>query len=550
MTRHERNGHDRQRDAALGAALDATRQAMHRANGRHYAEAMPPHDIEAEINVLGSILINPDGIARVAEWLTPHHFYRTTHHVIYQAMLALHRRGDPPSLVPLLAELHSSGKLADAGGQAEVSALGTTVENWQSLEVYARIVVDRATRRALDSMSQHVTEAAHSPAPAAEAVAKARTWLDAIEEDPAAQSADTAAQASRRGLRLMSVQEVLHQPRPEPLMSGIYSLNSTGLVYAPPGIGKTVFVLDQLAHVALGWAWNGHAVTGGHGVYICAEGFTFLPERLRALMLKLGTDDIPRLHILPARIQLLDPRTVASVLAAFRASLPSSEPIVWIVIDTVSQTADGASENDASDMAKYIGALEEIREQTGAFVSAIHHTGKDTARGARGSSAFLGNFDTVIELTDEGEDAGAKVATVHCRKQRGGWKEFPAFSFRVASRALDENADETGPVIELLDTPLASRDDARREPVMPKQTRRVWSAFASILKEYEDTGTGVFWSTWEKQCIARGIPKSTFQDGVRRLKQLGLVEQPDTTQAWYPTASGDELLSTPTTPIL
>ncbi len=123
-----------------------------------------------------------------------------------------------------------------------------------------------------------------------------------------------------------------------------------------------------MGHVALDRGWEGHKVKGGHVVYVCAEGQAFLPERLQALMLKLGVTEIPRLHILPVRVQLLEPRTVAGLIATFTAELP--EPPVWVAFDTVSQTANGADENDANDMRDYVNAMDRIREATGAFVDA------------------------------------------------------------------------------------------------------------------------------------------------------------------------------------
>src|SRR5260221_13569927 len=201
---------------------------------------------------------------------------------------------------------------------------------------------------------------------------------------------------------------------------------STGIKFSPPGVGKTALLLDQMAHVALDRAWEGHAVHGGHVVYIAAEGQAFLPERLEALLLKLDVADIPRLHILPVRIQLLEPRTVPGLLATFTKELCT--PPVWVAFDTVSQTAAGADENDANDMRDYINAMDRIRVATGAFVDAIHHTGKDGSRGARGSSALHGNLDTVIQISDTDG-----IAVMRCEKQRGGSAPFKPFSYRVTS---------------------------------------------------------------------------------------------------------------------
>ena len=53
-------------------------------------ERIPPHNIEAEQSVLGSLLIDPDAVIKIATFLQPEDFYRETHQMIYAAILGLH----------------------------------------------------------------------------------------------------------------------------------------------------------------------------------------------------------------------------------------------------------------------------------------------------------------------------------------------------------------------------------------------------------------------------------------------------------------------------
>ncbi len=219
---------------------------------------------------------------------------------------------------------------------------------------------------------------------------------------------------------------------------------------------------------------------------------------------------------------------MAHLLKTCAAELP--EPPVWIAFDTVSQTANGARENDADAMGPYLAAMERIRESTHAFVHAIHHTGKDESRGARGSSVFLGNCDTVTFITKVDGTCLWK-----CEKQRGGWVEFRPFAFKVESMALDDYADHTGPYIEACEAP----ENAAEQPkTPPPQVQAVYDVFRALHDEYKSHSErpgGVFFGTWEKRCEERGISQSTFRNARKRLMQeFNLVWQPEEKGPYYP----------------
>jgi hypothetical protein len=338
----------------------------------------------------------------------------------------------------LIEDLSEHGELEAAGGPEMIYGLGGRVppsEASHYAELVARCVPARGAAMAWAELEAAFRSRAAQADPVG-FVEHARTVLN----EYAADAPGTAP------YHLLSIADVLNQPRPDPLIEDFYSLNSTGIKYAPGGVGKTVLLLDQMAHVALGRAWEGHAVHAGHVVYVCAEGQAFLPERLQALLLKLGVREIPRLHILPVRLQLLEARTVAGLIATFAHELP--EQPVWVAFDTVSRTSGGADEDNASDMRDYLDAMDRIRDATGAFVDAIHHSGKDESRGARGSSVLRDNPDTVILLSQTDGTTMMK-----CDKQRGGSAHFAPFAFRVKALALDEDGRRTGPVLEACDTP-------------------------------------------------------------------------------------------------
>ena len=112
-------------------------------------ERLPPHNIEAEQAVLGSLLIDRDAIIRVASFLKPDDFYRGSHALIYQAILDLYNRRVPADFVTVVDELERNGRLDDIGGVSYLTELLSAVPSAVHVEYYGRIVERTATLRRL-----------------------------------------------------------------------------------------------------------------------------------------------------------------------------------------------------------------------------------------------------------------------------------------------------------------------------------------------------------------------------------------------------------------
>ncbi len=114
-----------------------------------------PQNIEAEEAVLGSLLIDPDAIIRVATFLQPADFYVQRHGLVYQAIFDLHERREPADLVTLTDELERRGQLAEIGGPAFLTGLINATPTSIHVEYYARIVERTAVlRRLIDAAGQ------------------------------------------------------------------------------------------------------------------------------------------------------------------------------------------------------------------------------------------------------------------------------------------------------------------------------------------------------------------------------------------------------------
>lgn len=112
-------------------------------------DRVPPQSLEAEMGVLGSMLLDRDAIAAVVELLRPEDFYREAHRLVYSAIVDLFERGEPVDLITVTDRLRDLGKLEEAGGAAYVSSLLNAVPTAANAEYYARIVLQKSMLRAL-----------------------------------------------------------------------------------------------------------------------------------------------------------------------------------------------------------------------------------------------------------------------------------------------------------------------------------------------------------------------------------------------------------------
>ncbi len=108
-----------------------------------------PANPEAEEAILGSLLIDPDAVIKVASFLEADDFYREKNGWIYQAILDLHERREPADFVTLVDELERRNILQEVGGAAYITALINSVPSAVYVEHYGHIVERTAVLRRL-----------------------------------------------------------------------------------------------------------------------------------------------------------------------------------------------------------------------------------------------------------------------------------------------------------------------------------------------------------------------------------------------------------------
>ncbi len=108
-----------------------------------------PQSVEAEEAVLGAILVNPESIGKVVEYLRPESFYKPAHKLIYSAALDLYRNSEPIDIVTVSEHLRNKDELENAGGRAYINDLALNVVTTGNVDYYAKIIQEKEIKRAL-----------------------------------------------------------------------------------------------------------------------------------------------------------------------------------------------------------------------------------------------------------------------------------------------------------------------------------------------------------------------------------------------------------------
>ena len=117
---------------------------------------IPPHSVESEQSILGSIILDKDAIITVAETIKPSDFYKEAHQIIYESMLKLNSNNEPIDLITLIEELRKEGHLDNIGGISYLTSLSTIVPTTSNVKYYANIVKEKSVMRQLIKASNEI----------------------------------------------------------------------------------------------------------------------------------------------------------------------------------------------------------------------------------------------------------------------------------------------------------------------------------------------------------------------------------------------------------
>lgn len=217
------------------------------------------------------------------------------------------------------------------------------------------------------------------------------------------------------------------------IIKGVIPYADLAVLYGESGSGKSFIALDLAAAVALGVEWRGRKTHKGKVVYIAAEGANGFRNRLRAYAHQHQIDlkDLD-VHVIHAAPNMLDKTDALDVAKAILSVVGRPD---LIIIDTLAQTMPGGNENAGEDMGKALAHCRGLHVATGALVMLVHHSGKDSSKGARGWSGLRAAADVEMEVSRSDEDRVLAVT-----KQKDG-DDGEEFGFKLETVLIDFDAD-------------------------------------------------------------------------------------------------------------
>jgi hypothetical protein len=324
------------------------------------------------------------------------------------------------------------------------------------------------------------------------------------------------------------------------LIKGLLPQMGIALIYGPSGSGKTFLACDIAAHVAAGIDWGARRTHHGVVIYIAAESPSSLFNRASLWREHYAPGSNMPFGIIPKTLNLKDPSADLPQLIEWLQIITAEHgPIAAIFVDTLARSMGNGDENLARDMGGLISSCDRLREEFATLVVLVHHTGKNTDAGARGSSSLRAGVDTEIEITD---DHGLHRAI--WQKQRDGEIGFH-YQFRLESFPIGE--DEDGEQVTsclVTDLEYCGEDSTRRQ-------KKLSSAQQIALKELHDLLDGpcgvasskamnagakveqavVSLDAWRELCFSRDISdkssdakRMAFKRAAEKLQAIGKVQ--------------------------
>lgn len=133
-------------------------------------EKIPPQSIEAEIAILGSMLIEEEAIGKAIEIIDENSFYKEAHRIIYKTIIELFSRNSAVDLVTLIEELKKKGQLDEVGGAPYITSLTSSIPTAANIEHYAKIVKEKSIIRQLITHATEIVQDCYESTSAADKI--------------------------------------------------------------------------------------------------------------------------------------------------------------------------------------------------------------------------------------------------------------------------------------------------------------------------------------------------------------------------------------------
>ena len=407
-----------------------------------------PQNLEAEMSVLGAMLVNPNAIPVVAETVATEDFYRTSHGVIYDAVLGLYEKGVEVDVITIGAELERRGELERAGGRDYLHTLAEFVPAAANAGQYAEIVREQSVLRGLIRVGNEIADMGYRPA------GETAEMLDRCEQKVFAIS------QGRRSAEFQSIKDIvasnfvrIQEMKKDREISGLATgfadidqklggLQASNLIViaARPGVGKTSLALNFAHNIAV----EGKGSVAVFSLEMSAQelGDRMMCSQARVSSLKLRTPkllsdaDVGKLVAAAEKLSeaelFIDDSAGLNMfeLRSKARRLKSRHPISLVIVDYLQlMVGDRKAENRQQEVSNISRSLKQLARELAIPVIAISQlnrapemrSGEPKLSDLRESGAIEQDADVVMFIhTDPKDETRKGTVDLIVAKHRNG----------------------------------------------------------------------------------------------------------------------------------
>ncbi len=255
-----------------------------------------PYSLDAEQNVIGSVMIDPRKLDDVLALIGPCDLFDERTGTIFAAIVAMQKAGEPLDSSLLLERLRSTEQLDAAGGDGYLIEVVSCVPAAAHAEHYAKIIARKAQQRRMILAGQQLIRLGGDDQ---QATARPDDWRDAAQQA----LDDALASQATRAVGTVAVVRCLADMQSESvrwLWPERIALGKLTMLVGNPGLGKSFATIDLAARVSQGTAWPDDprygAPQGGVVMLNCEDD---LADTIRPRLDKAGAD-VSRIYALTA----------------------------------------------------------------------------------------------------------------------------------------------------------------------------------------------------------------------------------------------------------
>ena len=214
-------------------------------------------------------------------------------------------------------------------------------------------------------------------------------------------------------------------------LKGVFPYEGLAALYGPSASGKSFLATDLSVAIAEGNHWFGMRTMQSTVIYVALEGESGFKNRVAAWELDNNRTLPANMRMIMEPFQITNPSDVNALLA----TIPHD---CVVIVDTLNRAAPTSDENSSKEMGEILQACKWLQGQIGGLVVLVHHTGKDTTKGARGHSSLFAALDGAIEVEKSNDKRSWSIAKA---KDGQDGKNFP-FNLKVHNLGTDADGDD------------------------------------------------------------------------------------------------------------